>query len=225
MKYLTLLFAIALTFLVVFVIKKDVKSNDGTDIKTKIESDEIKKCEQYLKKIDSMNLSLRWKLLNCGLWQNKNGEIGFKTNRVICSDGQVIAENYITKFGFNENPPLKDIVDTATFNELGNTYYKDKNHIYHYYAMSDGGSFNRFEKADHQTFQIIGDCYAKDKNYIFDLKGNKIDADYKTFKTTNGLSGCVAKDKNGYFAWGERINPDEIDDDYLRKAILQLDEE
>lgn len=216
-----------LSSLVIIKIKNDANNSIPTDNKVKAGNDEIKKCEQYLSKLDSVNLSLEWKLLKCGLWQNKLGEIGFKTNRVICSDGLVIAEAYITKFGFNENQPLKDIIDTTTFRELGNTYYKDKNHIYHHYGMSDGGSFYIFEKADYQTFQILGDCYAKDKDHIFEMRsGILTDVDYKTFKTKKGLTaGCVAKDKDGYIIWGERVSVNEIDDEYLKKAIEELENE
>lgn len=231
MKNKVLIFRILLTviicsIIIIFKIKTDGNNESATDNKVEVENDKIKKCEQYLKKLDSVNPSLEWKLLKCGLWQNKLGEIGFKTNRVICSDGQVIAEAYITKFGFDENPPLKDIIDTTTFRELGNTYYKDKNHIYHHYGMSDGGSFYIFEKADYQTFQILGDCYAKDKNHIFEIRsGILTNVDYKTFKTKKGFTGCVAKDKDGYIIWGERVNVSEIDDEYLKKAIEEFENE
>jgi hypothetical protein len=228
-KTLTYLIFISVSILISYIAlykKTESQSEEAINNKNKLENDDLNRCEKYLEKLDSFNLSLEWKLMNCGLWHNKLGEIGFKTNRVICSDGLIIAETYITKFGFNENQPLKDIIDTLTFIELGNTYYKDKNHIYHHYSMSDGGSFNIFEKADLETFQIIGDCYAKDKNHIFEMRTGVLEnVDYATFKTKKGLSGCVAKDKNGYIIWGERINKNEIKDDILTKAIEELDKE
>jgi hypothetical protein len=117
MKNKVLIFIILLTvtilsIIIIFKIKTDNTISVETNNKVKIESDEIKKCEQYLKKIDRINLSLEWKQLKCGLWQNKLGEIGFKTSRVICLDGKVTADTYISKFGFDENPPLKEIIDT-----------------------------------------------------------------------------------------------------------------
>lgn len=220
LKYILLLIVTILTIVIILQIARG--KNNSVDT----ENDAIKKCELYLKKLDSINFSLEWKPLKCGLWQNKLGEIGFKTSRVICSDGQVIADAYITKFGFDENPPLKDIIDTITFRELGNTYYKDKNHIYHHYGMSDGGSFSIFEKADYETFQILGDCYAKDKNHIFEMRSGILsNVDYTTFKTKKGLTGCVAKDKNGYLIWGERVKVNEIDDEHLKKSIKELENE
>lgn len=226
LKYTLLLTATVITISIIFKIISDKNNSVRKDIRVKTESDEIKKCETYLKILDSINLSLEWRLLKCGLWQNKLGEIGFKTSRVICSDKQIIADDYITNFGFDENPPLKDIIDTTTFRELGNTYFKDKNHIYHFYGMSGGGSFCIFEKADYETFEILGDCYAKDKNHIFEMRSGILsNVDYETFKTKNGLTGCVAKDKDGYIIWGERISINDIDDEYLKKAIQELENE
>jgi len=226
LKYIILLTVTIITIVIIFKIIIDNNNSVVTDNKVNIENDEIKKCEQYLKKIDSVNISLEWKQLKCGLWKNKYGDIGFKTFRVICSDGKVTAVDYITREGFNENPPLKDIIDTATFIELGNTYYKDKHHIYHHYGMTDGGSFYIFEEADYQTFQILGDCYAKDKNHIFEMRsGILTNVDYKSFKTKKGLTGCVAKDKDGFIIWGERVNVNEIDDECIKKAIKELENE
>ena len=49
--------------------------------------------------------------------------------------------------------------------------------------------------------------------------------DYETFKTKKGLTGCVAKDKNGYVVWGDRLNVNELNDEYLKKAIAELENE
>lgn len=184
------------------------------------------KCKANARKIDSTNQALNWKQLKCGLWLNKNGDIGYKTHRVVCSDGLMSVDDYITRFGFNENPPLKETIDTTTFIELGNTYYKDKNHIYQHYAMSDGGSFYIFKDADYSTFHILGDCYAKDKNHVFESRAGILShVDYSSFKTKAGNSGCVAKDKNGYIIWGDRVLLSEIEDKVLLQAINELDAE
>lgn len=171
-----------------------------------LEEIEIEHYTQIKEKIDSANQSLKWKKLRCGLWINKNGDLGFKTNRVVRMEGRISVEDYITKFGFNEDLPLKDIIDTLSFHELGNTYYKDKNHIYHSYAMTDGGSFYIFEEADYATFEIVGDCYAKDKNHIYEMRaGIMEDADHASFVSSKGLTGCHAKDKNAYYEWDRKI--------------------
>lgn len=183
--------------------------------------------EHYLKiknSSDSINKSLNWKKLNCGLYINKNDEIGFKDLRVIGGDRLITEEYYITRLGFNEGEKLSKIVDTTTFKELGNTYYKDRNHIYHFYGMAGGGSFYIFDEADYETFEILGDCYAKDKNNIYEMRSGKLDSiDYKTFKTIVG-PGCYAKDKNGYYSWGTKIEKEYLNDKDVKEAIKKLNE-
>lgn len=184
--------------------------------------------EKYIKiknRLHSLTLQDKWKKLNCGLWINKKGDVGFKDNKVIGMEGLISVEYYITKLGFNEDEPLNKIIDTTTFRELGNTYYKDKNHIYHFYGMVGGGSFYIFDKADYATFEILGDCYAKDKNHIFEMRSGILEnVDYKTFITKKDISGCIAKDKNGYIVWGNRINLKETEDDQLKKMITEFEE-
>lgn len=106
--------------------------------------DAIYHYEQSLRKkeIDSVNKSLNWKMVKNNLCQNKNGELGFQESMSLGEGNNSVAINYITKFGFNEGKTLKSVIDTATFTSLGSYYYKDKRHIYSYYAMLNGGSFN-----------------------------------------------------------------------------------
>ena len=184
---------------------------------------ESQKLDKIKQSQDSLNTSQQWRSLNNGLWINKNGDIGLKDFRSL-GEGSVPVEYYITKFGFNEEGDLKNTIDTATFQDLGNTYYKDKNHIYHFYAMAGGGSFYIFEEADYETFQTMGDCYAKDKNHIYESRAGIIkNADYKTFVSKKGTGGCIAKDKNGYFNWDRRIDPKEMQNEDLQKLIKAFD--
>lgn len=185
--------------------------------------DGIYKYEQSLRKkeIDSVNKSLNWKLIKHNLYRNKNGDIGFQENRSL-GEGTITVIDYITKFGFNDGKPLKSVIDTATFEDLGSSYYKDKKHIYTYYGMLAGGSFSIDSIVDYKTFKVIGDTYAKDKNHIYaDRMGIMEDADYKTFRTKVGIGG-YAKDKKGYYYWGQKIDTLNYDDEYTREAIKKL---
>ena len=174
-------------------------------------------------KHDKIIKSQNWKKLRDGLFINKNGEIGFEDQRAL-NEGILSETYYITKFGFNENPTLKSIIDTATFTELGNTYYKDKNNIYHYYGMAYGGKFHILENVDYKSFQILGDCYAKDKNNIYEMRAGKLDSvDYKTFKTIRNC-GCFAKDKNGYYSWDSKISKEYYEEKYIKEAIKKLNQ-
>ena len=172
-----------------------------------------------------VNQPTNWGKLKCGLYINKNAEIGFEDYKS-SEKSAIIEKYYITHFGFNDfkEKSLKQVIDTATFRKLGNTYYKDKNHIYHFYGMAGGGQFYVFDKADYDTFEVLSDCYTKDKNNIYEARSGKLDSvDYQTFKTKKDLSACVAKDKYGYIIWNERATKDHLEDEYTQKAIKELD--
>jgi hypothetical protein len=185
--------------------------------------DGVYKYEQSLRKkeIDSVNKSLNWQLVKHNLYKNKNGELGFR-ELVSLGEGTAPVATYITKFGFNEGNPLNKTIDTATFTDLGSRYYKDKNYIYQHYTMAYGGSFYVNTDVDYKTFEVIGDVYAKDKNHIYEERTGIMEkADYKTFKTAVGI-GPYAKDKNGYYSWGEKIDTLNQDIPEEKEAIKKL---
>ncbi|RZL39839.1 MAG: hypothetical protein EOP00_27405 [Pedobacter sp.] len=172
---------------------------------------------------DSLNNSLKWRLIKDNLYINKNGDLGFKEYKDLGDEGLTRVTDYITKFGFNEGKTLKSVIDTTTFKDLGSNFYKDKKHIYHYYSMLGGGQFYIDTNVDYKTFEVIGDVYAKDKNQIYlDRTGIMENIDYKTFKTAVGI-GPYAKDKNGYYRWGDKIDTLNHSDEYDKEAIKILD--
>lgn len=174
--------------------------------------------------IDSTNRSLKWRLLKDDLWINKNGNIGLKEMIAVGSEGITFVDSYLTRMGFNTEEPLNAIIDTSTFQKLNSAFYKDKKYIYRYYAMAYGGSFSIFEEADHATFVALGDCYAKDKKHIYENRQGILDhVDYKTFKVKSTVSGCFAKDKEGYLSWGDRITGVDLENEYVKQAISELD--
>ena len=80
-------------------------------------------------------------------------------------------ERYITHLdwgadGNGKITYLKTVIDTLTFEELGSSFYKDKNNIYSFFSRLGGGMFHTVD-ADIKTSQVLGDCYAKDKNHIY----------------------------------------------------------
>ncbi|WP_405397810.1 DKNYY domain-containing protein [Maribacter sp. Asnod2-G09] len=181
----------------------------------------INRISSYKTRIDSINQSLQWKELKCGLWLSKKNDLGFKTTAG--NEQGIFITKYITDLWNSDSPiKLNSVIDTLTFNYLGSSFYKDKNNIYTHYSMADGGFFKIVENADHRTFKIIGDCYAKDKNHIFGVRKMILDSvDYKTFKTKKGI-GCYAKDKNGYYFWDNKLNEEEINDTEIMETITAL---
>ncbi len=196
-------------------------SNTKSDKKETITSERGNRINYRKVKIDSINKTLDWKIMKNNLWINKNGELGIKTTE--SNEEGIDIERYITELCC-EGKSLKSIIDTASFEFLGSSFYKDKNNIYTHYIMSDGGNFWIVKEADVLTFEIIGDCYAKDKNHIYGERAMVMDSvDYKTFKTKKGI-GCYAKDKNGYYFWDEKIDLNKLSDSFTEKKILELKE-
>lgn len=163
-----------------------------------------------------------WKKLKCGLFINKSGDIGMQDFRAV-DGGRGTTTYYITRFGFNDGETLKSVIDTATFRKIGDTFYKDKNHIYHFYGMAYGGQFYIFNEADYATFTIIGDCYAKDKNHIYERRSGIMNsADHSTFRTAEDC-GCFAKDRNGYYSFEDKIKKEYLAEPEIKKGIEKLE--
>jgi len=151
------------------------------------------------------NESSEWQELKHHLWQDRHGNIGLKTSKMLSESERV--DKYITTMGI-DNKKLKDILDISTFESIKNSsYYKDKNNVYIHYTMSGGGWFSILEGADSTTFRNIGSIYFKDKEYVYVGRNGKIDVDYDTFEAfeTVGDVCCYAKDKHAYYAWGEKV--------------------
>lgn len=175
----------------------------------------VEKIDYHKSRIDSVNKSLDWKQTNFDLWKSKNGDLAIKTEEGNEQDFKIT--RYITQLCC-EGAAIKNVIDTLTFTYLGSSFYKDKNHVYTHFMMSDGGNFWIVEGADTKTFEVIGNsCYAKDKNYIYGERAMKMDhIDYQTFRTCDAC-GCFAKDKNGYYFWNEMIDLKDIDGEIKEK--------
>ncbi|MDI9308670.1 MAG: DKNYY domain-containing protein [Limnohabitans sp.] len=172
-------------------------------------------CYNY-KSIDKNGMV--WIKTNYDLWKSIDGKLAVQSFDV--SDLTSKKEIFIDRF--TNGKQLKNIIDTTSFEYLGNYFYKDKNYIYYHYDTSDGGNFHLIEDADPKTFTLIG-WYAKDKKSIYDPRHGKLDKiDYQTFKTSEEV-GSFAKDKNGYYFWGENIDTLDADNE-LKETINILNE-
>jgi len=159
--------------------------------------------QRIINRLDSINESLKWKKLQCGLYINKRGEIALQ---IPFSTGIGRTVNYLDHVENTKNKGLlKNLIDTLSFRRIGSTFYKDKNYIYHYYDMAYGGRFYIYNIADHKTFRVLGDHYAKDKHHIYGERAGILKhVDYTTFTSQKGV-GPYAKDKFGYYFWDELL--------------------
>ncbi len=112
---------------------------------------------------------------------------------------------------------MNSVIDTSTFQIMGAYYFKDKNHIYDFSSMSDGGSININWNADVKTFRVLeSGIHAKDKNYCY-YRGRIIKgADLKTFKVLDtSYSFHTAYDKRNYYDREIKMSLEEIKESNL----------
>lgn len=167
-----------------------------------------------------------WKKLKCGLFLSPEGELGFASDPEIANvDKSTLApercENvFITYLGTDHQEKLGDVIDTNSFEALGAGFFKDRSNIYSYYAMCDGGYLNVFSE-DTTSFRMLGSRYAAYQSNIYHHRTGLLTCDPGTFKTSAEM-GQLAKDKHGFFAFGERISEEQLKADAGEKMVERL---
>jgi hypothetical protein len=138
------------------------------------------------------------------LYINSKGQLAFKM--VDQTDPQKPHDDFVITIhadtlNYDNETNLNEIIDTATFSNIGDLYYRDKNHVYYHFPMMDGGMFYIVWEADPKSIKVLEDSYfAKDKKTVF-CRGSVLEgADSKTFKvlprTDKEVYQWSAKDKN-----------------------------
>jgi len=94
---------------------------------------------------------------------------------------------------------------------MGDLYYRDKNHIYYYFQMMDGGTFFIVWKADPNSFKVLDSSYyGKDKQNVFCRGGLLEQADTKTFSVVSQpdkrVYSWTAKDKSHTYDGADIVN-------------------
>lgn len=201
-----------------FTIKSHAQTNEKKDRRN---------LEKTLAYEDSLIKVMHWKPIKHGLSISKFGDIGFKTSYIVSREN---VTTYRTSFGCcNEGKPFKDIIDIATFKQIGGDwawggYFKDKNHIYHYFGNSGGGNFYIVDEVDNATFEIINNCYGRDKNHVYDMRFGLMDnIDPNNFKILPNGGICIAKYNNVYYRNNEQLDAEAMKDPAIKKAIKELD--
>ena len=151
--------------------------------------------------------------LRCGLYINDKGTLAYKavdnSYRMDTTGNEKPFDVYLTTIygadlsdtingGLKE---MKYVVDTTTFKILGTFYFKDKNHIYDFNPMVDGGTVAINSDIDLKSFQILeSEFYAKDKKHCY-YRGRIIEgADINSFKVLDtSYSFHTAYDKKNYY--------------------------
>ena len=156
-----------------------------------------------------------WRKLKCGLFIHTDGRLAFASAPWLINvkredlKGETCPNVFNTTFGSDDTTPLRAVIDTATFESLPvHDFYRDKNRIYSHYAMCDGGYFNVFA-TDTASFSACNTSYFMYKGKVMYFRGGAIEADAATFKASKEHT-MLAKDKDGFFEFGERISKVEL---------------
>jgi hypothetical protein len=160
-----------------------------------------------------------YQLLKCGLYLGSNGDLGYRTEEIY-NDNFDRRTRYISWiWGVVEDDSIngglkemKFVIDTSSFRFLNDLYWADKNNIYGFNPMSDGGTVYLSDIIDRKTFVVLGGAgYAKDKTNVY-YRGSVIEgADLKTFRDIKykGIPE-LACDKFNFYRIGERMAEEEI---------------
>jgi hypothetical protein len=157
---------------------------------------------------DSLEL-YEFNKMECGLYKNEIGEIGFKTTYLIDDlgnhgnrfqtyaymvDGSDTSEMQIEE--------LKNIVDTNSFQILNDYYCKDKNYVYAIFYTSSGATFNVTKTIDTKSFRVYSNSsYGIDSQYVYFRTYVVKNADRETFNAIDDT--YWAYDKNHFYNYGE----------------------
>lgn len=167
-----------------------------------------------------------YRRLKCGLYLSSNGDLGYRSQEIY-NENYDRRTRYITSVwdadksdtlngGLKE---MKFVIDTSSFRFLSDLYWSDKNNVYGFTPMSDGGTVHLKTTADKKTFVALKNTeYAKDKRYVYYRHSILEGADPKTFQLIDNkdISG-LACDKLYFYQFGERLTDKEINEYKLGK--------
>lgn len=173
--------------------------------------------------------SVQYRPIRDGLYEDSNRNIYFKAldssypNKPIERFIDIV---YSDEFGIEGIKKMKYVVDSKSFKSIGNHYYQDKNHIYYFHIMSDGGTMSIVDEAKLKTFKVLKNTmFGIDSQSAF-YRGIKIEGvDILTFEpiiiVSKGEKYCWhAKDKNNYYNGCDVMAESEIQE--LKEEIKRL---
>ncbi len=180
------------------------------------------------KEVKSQKNPSGWKILECGLYIDANGEIGFPTRPdYVFKEDELEGEDKMCPNKFitilYDSISLNKIIDTNTFRSLGASFYVDKNNIYNHYTRCDGGNLYLFSE-DTSDFEMLNNEFARHHSSIYHFRSGKLDADIETFKASSRFTS-VARDKDGYFQFGERVTKEQLKRGMGIERFIELEKE
>lgn len=106
------------------------------------------------------NIAEKYILVKDNLYKDIQNNLYFKTldrSQNSLGDERYLNVVYSETFGVNGIKEMKDVIDANTFRYLGNNYYIDKNNIYFFLIMEDGGTIFIVKSIDKDSFKIVNE--------------------------------------------------------------------
>jgi hypothetical protein len=148
------------------------------------------------------------------LFITSNGRLAYKV--IDQSDPSNPRDEFLTSINtdalnYEQEKELNEVIDTASFKNIGDLYYKDKNHVYYHVQMMDGGPFFIVWEADPNSFKVLDSSYyGKDNQNVFCRGGLIEQADAKSFRVVSQpdkrVYSWTAKDKNHSYDGTDVVN-------------------
>lgn len=161
---------------------------------------------------------LSYRRMACGLYMDSRGNILYKTYAPTGEKGKPLTV-YLDHV-FNADPKaaewvgvsMKFVVDTLSFEFLNGIFWRDKNHVYIWDPMSDGGYVSVLHVPEPQRFTPLkGTWYATCGNLVYFKSKVVKGADAATLNAFDkeGLT-LYAYDKEHCYANGKRLPAREV---------------
>ena len=157
------------------------------------------------------------------LYINNFGEVAYRAyDKTVPEDIRdeflLFVNNFDTSKFNGQKKEIRYVVDTATFEFLGDLYYRDKRYVYYHFPTMDGGFFSIIWGADIKTLRVLGESwYAKDKYHIYSRGRILEHANHKSFTVFPLISEgdtvrWLGKDKHNFYDSNEILDKRTIKD-------------
>ena len=154
-----------------------------------------------------------------GLNRDTQGNLYFKTRDLSKPTGpedRFIYVVYSSTFGDTGIKIMTEVVDSMSFKSMNGLYFTDRNHVYYFTIMHDGGTMRIVDEADSHTFKAFeNSLFGVDAKSAF-YRGTRMDGvDIASFEPIRVIVDgrnvtWYAKDKNSYYDGQDIMSDEEI---------------
>lgn len=145
-----------------------------------------------------------------GKLYEREGELCLKGIYVDDAPGESDKECWKCEIWNEKEPiPLREVLDADSYEEIGNGYFRDKNHVFGWYEMAFcGGHLFQAASEDIDSWEQIGDSpFMRTRKTIVHARGGQLeDVDRESFEP---LTAFYGRDKNHFYSGSEILTDQE----------------